>query len=154
MHAFLEGSDYVILRVANPFGPRQTFLKGHGLVPAIIDRWQKGLSIKVSGDGTSRRDYIYIGDVIEAIDAAICLEGEPRIVLNIGSGEARSVTGVIEAVEQTAGQTFSNEYVASRSTDVDVACPYISKAKSVLGWSPKTRFESGIRETLARHHFK
>jgi len=150
MHGHVDGLEYVILRVANPYGPGQTYRKGQGLVPAIVDRWQKGLPIKVFGDGAARRDYIYIDDVIQAVDAAIHLEGEPRLVLNIGSGDARSVTEVIEAIEQAAGQTFAKEYVAARSTDVDVACLDISRATSVLGWSPKTGFRAGIATTVAQ----
>lgn len=150
MHGHVDGLEYVILRVANPFGPGQTYRKGQGLVPAIVDRWQKGLPIRVFGDGAARRDYIYIDDVIEAVDAAIRLEGKPRLVLNIGSGDARSVTEVIEAIEQAAGQKFAKEFVSARSTDVDIACLDISKAKSVLGWSPKTGFSDGIAATVSQ----
>ena len=84
MHGHVDGLEYVILRVANPFGPGQTYRKGQGLVPAIVDRWQKGLPIRVFGDGAARRDYIYIDDVIEAVDAAIRLDGDTRLVLYIG----------------------------------------------------------------------
>jgi UDP-glucose 4-epimerase len=150
MHGHVDGLEYVILRVANPFGPGQIYRKGQGLVPAIIDRWQKGQPVKVFGDGAARRDYIYIDDLIEAIDAAIRLEGAPRQVLNIGSGQHRSVTEVIEAIEQAAGQTFAKEYVQARSTDVDIACLDISKARELLGWAPKTAFRDGIETTVAR----
>lgn len=150
MHGHVDGLEYVILRVANPFGPGQVYRKGQGLVPAIIDRWQKGQPIKVFGDGAARRDYIYIDDVIEAIDAAIRLEGEPRLVLNVGSGAARSVADVIETIEQAAGQKFAKEYVAARSTDVAVACLDISKAKQVLGWAPKTEFRAGIATVVTQ----
>lgn len=151
MHGHVDGLEYVILRVANPFGPGQIFRKGQGLVPAIIDRWQKGQPVKVFGDGAARRDYIYIDDLIEAIDAAIRLEGAPRMVLNVGSGAARSVAEVIETIEQAAGQTFAKEYVPARSTDVSVACLDISKAMHVLGWAPKTLFEDGIHATVRQH---
>lgn len=151
MHGHVDGLEYVILRVANPFGPGQVYRKGQGLVPAIIDRWQKGQPVKVFGDGAARRDYIYIDDVIEAVAAAVRLEGAPRKVLNIGSGEARSVAEVIEAVEQAAGQKFAKEYVAARSTDVAAACLDIAKAREVLGWSPTTPFEAGVEMTVA--HF-
>jgi UDP-glucose 4-epimerase len=148
MHGHVDGLEYVILRVANPFGPGQVYRKGQGLVPAIIDRWQKGLPVRVFGNGQARRDYIYIDDVINAIDAAIRLEGAPRLVLNVGSGQHRSVTEVIEAIEAAAGQRFAKEHVAARSTDVDVACLDITRAREVLGWSPTTTFETGIRATV------
>jgi UDP-glucose 4-epimerase len=151
MHGHVDGLEYIILRVANPFGPGQTFRKGQGLVPAIIERWQKGQPVRIFGDGAARRDYIFISDVIDAIEAAITVRGTPRHILNIGSGETRSVNEVVEAIESAGGITMAREYVAARSTDVDVACLDISQARAVLGWAPRTDFRQGMKQTV--EHF-
>ncbi|MCR5858809.1 NAD-dependent epimerase/dehydratase family protein [Mesorhizobium sp. J428] len=148
MHGHVDGLEYIILRVANPFGPGQTFRKGQGLVPAIIERWQKGQPVRIFGDGAARRDYIFISDVIDAIEAAIAVGGNPQHILNVGSGETRSINEVVEAIEAAAGFTLQREYVAARSTDVDVACLDISQARAVLGWTPKMEFRAGIATTV------
>jgi UDP-glucose 4-epimerase len=149
MHGHVDGLEYAILRVANPFGPGQTFRKGQGLIPAILDRWQKGLPIRIFGDGQAMRDYIYIDDVIDAVEAALFLPGSPRLVLNVGSGKAHSVIDVVEAIEAAACQRFQREYVDARKTDVDIAWLDISSAGRVLGWVPRTEFREGIAKTIS-----
>lgn len=148
MHAHVDDLDYAILRVANPFGPGQEFRKNQGLIPALIDRWRKNQSVTVLGAGQARRDYVYIDDVIEAIEAVLALPGRLRLTLNIGGGETRSVVEVIETIEEITGHHFEREYVAARDTDVDVSSLDISRAYEVLGWVPRTKFDEGIRKTL------
>jgi UDP-glucose 4-epimerase len=150
MHGHLGGLEYVILRVANPFGPGQIFRKGQGLVPAIIDRWQKKQPVRIFGDGTARRDYIFIDDVIDAIEAATTMPGRPQLILNVGSGETRSVNEVVEAIEKAAGFALKREYVAARSTDVDVAYLDITRAKEALNWTPRTEFGEAMVLTVAQ----
>jgi UDP-glucose 4-epimerase len=148
MHGHVSGLEYIILRVANPFGPGQMFRKGQGLIPAILDHWRKDLPIRIFGEGTALRDYIYIDDLIDAVQSAIFLPGNPRVVVNIGSGEVRSVMEVVEAIEDATGHRFEREYVDTRKTDVDVASLDISMAMKLLNWSPKTSFGDGIRRTV------
>lgn len=150
MHGHVDGLEYIILRVANPFGPGQTFRKGQGLVPAIIERWQKSQPVRIFGDGAARRDYIFISDVIDAIEAAIAVGGNPQHILNVGSGETHSVNEVVEAIESAGGIKMKREHVAARSTDVDVACLDISQARAVLGWAPKTPFGEAMALTVAQ----
>ncbi|MER9299900.1 NAD-dependent epimerase/dehydratase family protein [Mesorhizobium sp. M0621] len=148
MYGHVDGLDYVILRLANPFGPGQIFRKGQGLVPMLLDHWRKGLPIRIFGNGKAMRDYLYIDDVIDAIEAALSLPGTPRAVINIGSGETRSVLEVVEAIEGLTGHVFEREYVGTRSTDVDIASLDISLAKKMLGWRPATPFDVGIRNAV------
>lgn len=148
MHGHVDGLEYVILRVANPFGPGQIFRKGQGLIPAIVDRWQKGQPVRIFGTGEARRDYIYIDDVIDAIVAAAAVQGTPRWVLNIGSGETRSVNEVVGAIEKAAGAIFPKEYVPARLTDVDIAGLDITLARELMGWAPKTDFDAAMKTTV------
>jgi UDP-glucose 4-epimerase len=148
MHGYVDGIDYIILRVANPYGPGQEFRKGQGLIPAILDHWHKDLPVKIFGSGMALRDYLYIDDLIDAIQAAVTLAGKPRMVVNIGSGEVRSVIEVIEAIESATHHRFTREYIEARETDVDVASLDITLAKEILNWAPKTKFQDGIRMTV------
>lgn len=148
MHGHVDGLEYIILRVANPFGPGQEFRKGQGLIPAILDHWRKDLPVKIFGNGMALRDYLYIDDLIDAIEAAVMLSGQPRLIVNVGSGEVRSVIEVIEAIETATHHKFKREYIEARTTDVDVANLDIAFAKKILKWAPKTKFEDGVRMTV------
>lgn len=148
MHGHVDGLDYVILRLANPFGPGQEFRKGQGLIPAILDRCRKGLPVRIFGQGETRRDYLYIDDAIDAIVAALDSTTTSRQIINIGGGESRSVLEVVAAVEAFIGQPLQREYVAARGTDVDVSQLDITRAGAMLGWRPRTPFRLGLERTL------
>ena len=150
LNAQLHGLDFVILRVANPFGPGQVFRKGQGLIPALVSRYNAGLPVSIIGDGSAARDYVYIADVVDAIVASLDLPGTPKALLNIGTGIGRSVIEVVEAIEAVAGITFDIERLPARPTDVPTIALDISRAQEVLGWSPQTEFTSGLERTLSR----
>lgn len=154
MHGHVDGLDYVILRVANAFGPGQEFRKGQGLIPALIDRWRKDQKVTIFGDGRARRDYIFIGDLIEAIEAVLAFTEERRLILNIGCGETRSVVETIEAIEAVTGHHFERDHVAPRQTDVDVSFLDISRAREVLDWAPKTGFYEGVEKTVRQGNIR
>lgn len=151
MHGHVDLLNFVILRLANSFGPGQQFKKDQGLIPALLDRHARGLPIRIFGKGQSKRDYIFIDDVIDAIHASIEAEAACRTIINVGSGEGLSVLDVINKLEAVAGITFSREYVPARKTDVDTNILSISRARSVLGWVPKTTFRKGLKRTLDAH---
>ncbi|QND52684.1 NAD-dependent epimerase/dehydratase family protein [Phyllobacterium sp. 628] len=149
MHGYIDQLEYVILRVANPFGPGQEFRKGQGLIPAVLDHWRKDLPIKILGTGSALRDYIFIDDLVDAIQRSTTLPGKPQLIMNIGSGQVRSVLQVIETIEMATGYQFKREYSEARTTDVDVASLDIELAKKALNWAPITNFDDGIRKTIA-----
>ncbi len=148
MYGYVDGLEYVILRVANLFGPGQEFRKGQGILPMLIDSWKKKRKVTILGDGGARRDYVFIDDAVDAIGASLNLEGRPQTILNIGSGETQTVNEVVEAVEKAAGYRFEREYVASRNTDVEVSHLDISLAREILDWAPKTEFHVGVEAVV------
>lgn len=148
MHGHVDGLEYVILRLANPFGPGQQFRKGQGLIPAILDRHHKRQPVLIFGDGLARRDYIYIDDVIDAIQTAVALPEKLQSILNIGSGETRSAMEIIRAIEEMVGRKFELEHVKARKTDVNISSLDITAAGQILGWQPRSTFHDGIRRTV------
>jgi UDP-glucose 4-epimerase len=148
MYGYVDQLSYVILRVANPFGPGQAFRKGQGLIPALMARYAEHKPVRIIGDGSARRDYVFIDDLIDAIEAAIIHDDVNRAIINIGSGESRSVLDVVDTIEEITGIRFQREHVDQRNTDVDINVLDITRAKNTLGWAPKTDFRSGLEETL------
>lgn len=141
---------YTVLRVSNPFGPGQLSYKGQGLVATILKRYSDKEDVTIFGDGTAERDYIYIDDVIDAIELSVV--GEPtRDVFNIGSGQGKSVLEVLEAIEKELGSTLDRTFVEGRATDTPSNVLDISKAKSQLNWAPKTGFDEAIRRTVSAY---
>lgn len=148
MHGHVEGLEYIILRLSNPFGPGQRFRKGQGLIPALIGQYQKKQPVRIFGDGSAERDYIYVDDAVNAIEAAIKLEGSPREIINIGNGRTHSVLEILDAVESVTGYQFERVSAPARDSDVHRSCLDIRKARSMLNWEPSVRFREAIENTL------
>lgn len=137
-----------ILRIANPFGPGQRLRNGQGVVPAILEAYYEGSIFNKFNDGIARRDYIYIGDLIEAM--ASCLDntnihGE---IINVGSGVPVSLNELISTIEEILSDKLKIYNVKGRPTDVLDSFLNIEKARSLLKWYPKTDFKSGLEKTL------
>lgn len=148
MYGRIGGLGYTILRVANPFGPGQLFRKGQGLVPAILQRHEQGLPIRVIGQGLATRDFLYVEDLVDAITLGIDAPGAAGRILNVGSGTGRRIADVIDAVERVLGEPLRREHVPGRASDVDSNVLDISLSKAVLGWHPRTPFEDGLARTV------
>jgi len=148
MYGHVEGLDYVILRVANPFGPRQVFRKGQGLIPAALARYRAGQPIDIVGGGRAVRDYLYIDDLVDAIVAAIDRPAAAKKIINVGSGVGHSVIEVLDAIEAELGGGLLRRHAPDRSTDVDRNILDIARANDLLEWSPKVPFDTGIERTV------
>lgn len=148
MFGDVEGLDYTILRLSNPFGPGQSFKNGQGLIPAILQNYESNKPITILGDGSAQRDYIYIDDAISGLLASISSNQVSGQILNIGSGEGKSILDVVHALESAVGVEFRKEFLPQRSTDVKANILDISKAKAFLSWQPETDFQEGIRRTV------
>lgn len=146
LYHHLYGLEYRVLRVANPFGPYQTAIKNQGVIAAFMRHALRGESINVWGDGSIVRDYIFIDDVISAMLAAATHEGPSR-VFNVGRGEGRSLTEIVEAIEQVSGLTIPVQYGAARAIDVPRSILDITLARRELGWQPQHDFLSGMQLT-------
>lgn len=139
--------DYCVLRVANPFGPYQTNKKNQGAIAAFLQHAIHDEPIDVWGDGSVVRDYIFIDDVINAIDLAIVHSGEQK-TFNIGSGTGLSINQIISTLESSLEKSISVNYLPSRNMDVPISILDITRARTHLGWSPHTPFKEAIAQTL------
>jgi len=143
----LHGLDYVVLRPGNPFGPYQDPGRGQGVIPAFLAQAAAGQPLDVWGDGQVVRDYFYVGDLAEAAWLA-GRTAASRTVYNIGSGVGRSLADVIAALERLLDRPLPVQHHPARTVDVPVNVLDITKARTLLGWSPRTSFEEGLRRTL------
>ena len=142
----MYGVQYSILRVANPYGPGQDPLRGHGLISALLWRLAHNEPIEIWGDGQIVRDYVYVDDVAKAVIMA-AEDEQPAQLFNVGSGSGVSIRQLIERIFEVTGHETSVKYGESRAFDVPVSVLSIDKIEQAIGWQPTTSLEDGIRKT-------
>jgi UDP-glucose 4-epimerase len=140
----LYGMRGVVLRFANVFGPRQDPHGEAGVVAIFLGRLRDGEICHVFGDGKQERDYVYVGDVVQAALAAAEVEGG---VFNIGTGRATSVLELYELCRKVAASELAAEHQPARTGELQRSVLEIAKAERELGWRPETSFEDGLRRT-------
>jgi len=147
LYEHLHGLNYRVLRVTNPFGPFQIPRKNQGIIATLISRALKHESIEIWGDGSVVRDYIFVSDVIDALEAAAVDQSDTRI-FNIGSGHGRNLREIISVIETQLNNKIDIIWKEGRSIDVPISIVSIERARDILGWIPKTPFEIGVDHTV------
>jgi UDP-glucose 4-epimerase len=143
----LNGLDYRVLRVTNPYGPFQTANKGQGVIAALIKRALLDENIDIWGDGSIVRDFVYIDDLVNALLLAADDSSAHR-VYNIGSGQGRSLLDVVAIVERSLGNPLRIRWQPGRPSDIPASVVSISRANEALRWQPKVAFIDGIQRTV------
>lgn len=141
MFGSLYGLRSLVVRASNPYGPRQTHIGVQGVIPTFFRRIMDGEQIRIWGDGSAVRDYLYISDLVSFMASAI--REDLAGVFNVGSGRGRSVNEVLQVVSEVSGSSPRVEYVAERRFDVRNVVLDISKAKKALDWAPAVSLRSG-----------
>ena len=132
----------LVLRYFNVYGPRQPQTGAYALVLGIfLLRAAEGKVLEIHGDGSQRRDFVHVRDVVAANIAA--LESAARgMVINVGSGTSLSVKELADMISPDQIHT------EGRKGDSLATLADISKIKDALGWTPKTSFAEGLKELL------
>lgn len=142
----LAGLRGVTLRLANVYGPRQrTDLEG-GVIAIFLGAWRRGEPLTVYGDGTAERDYLYVGDVADAVLAA--LDAAVAGVYNIGTGAATSVNALIERMTVVLGPPAGIHHAAERAGEIQRSCVDPSKAARDGLWRARTALDEGLERTV------
>lgn len=146
MFKILHGMKVLILRVANPYGPRQRVETAQGAVAAFFHRSLQNQKIEIWGDGSITRDYIYIDDVAEAFLRAVEYSGDLS-VFNISSGIGTSLNELAELIGESIGRQLDCIYLEKRPFDVPTSILNNNLAATHLGWVPKTVLQYGLAKT-------
>lgn len=146
LYKHLYGIEYKVLRVANPFGPFQTALRNQGVIAAFLLRAIEKKPIEIWGDGSIIRDYVYIDDVVNALELAAIHKGKSH-VFNIGSGIGRSLSEIVNSLAGILGYPIDTRYFESRKADVPKSVLNIDLAQTELDWRPKVDFLDGLVRT-------
>lgn len=143
-----HGMSNISLRIANPFGPFQSGLKNQGIVSVFARQILTGDTIRVWGDGSVQRDYIYGRDVAEAMIGAAVYGGSAD-TLNVGSGIGRSITEVIASLEAALDRRAKVRFLEPRKIDVKASILDCALAERELGWKATTNWPDALSQTCA-----
>lgn len=146
----LYGVDTVSLRYFNVYGPHQNPESDYSaVIPIFIERLLQGKSAEIHGQGTQRRDFVYIADVVQAVLQAVAapkpLRGQ---ALNIGSGQHTSVANLYSMLAQIIGEKVPPTYGPRRAGDVNLTYADITAAQQVLGYRPTVSLADGLEQTV------
>ena len=147
MHARRFGIDYSIVRPSNVYGPGQRLHYGQGVIGIMASRALRGEVLEVWGEGTDKRDYLFVDDLVSAIVKLLAYRGSFR-VFNVSSGAGHSVLDVIAALRTHIKHFPEVRHLPARDFDVPVNILDSSRLKHETGWQPAIDFEEGMRRTV------
>jgi UDP-glucose 4-epimerase len=140
----LFGTTHVTLRFANVYGPRQEASLEGGVVAIFLERLAGGEDTTIFGDGGQTRDFIYVGDVVRGVLAAVGHEGG---IYNIGTGVETSVNELHAVCRRVTGIEREPAYAEARPGDIRRSVTDPALAARELDWRSEKSLEEGLRLT-------
>jgi UDP-glucose 4-epimerase len=145
LYSTLYELDYVILRYANVYGPRQNPFGEAGVVAIFATQMLTGKQPTIFGPGDKTRDYIHVSDVTEA--NILALDRGKNTIVNIGTEIETSDQEIFDTLADVLGYEAPPIYAPVRKGEVYRICLKCSKARQEIGWSPRLSFKEGIAGT-------
>jgi UDP-glucuronate 4-epimerase len=129
------------LRFFTVVGPRQ---RPDMAIPQFTRKIQQGEPIRVYGDGSSMRDYTYVSDIVDAVEAAVFVDHVGYTPINVGRGKPVALSTVISLIEENLGKTAIQHFEPVHPADPLLTFADIGKAKQLLGYEPRVTIEEAI----------
>src|SRR5690606_36493369 len=141
VYSHLYGIRFIALRFFTVYGPRQRpDLAIHKFARLML----AGQPIPFYGDGTTRRDYTYVDDVVEGVRAAMEYEATSYEVINLGNNRTVSLSELVKELEKALGVGAILERLPEQPGDVPQTWADVQKAQRLLNFRPNTAFSSGL----------
>lgn len=142
VYSHLYGIRFIALRFFTVFGPRQ---RPDLAINKFVRLIRDGSPITMFGDGSTKRDYTFVKDIVQGVIAAINYTDSMYEIINLGNGNAISLAEMIRTIESVVGKEAIIEQLPEQPGDVPITYSDISKASKLLGYNPGTSFEQGVR---------
>lgn len=146
------GINFVILRYANVYGPRQNPHGEAGVVAIFCDKMLKGEQPVINGDGKQTRDYTYVSDVVKANLIALNYEGSN--IYNIGTGIETDVNKLFIELRNHLNPTCPEKHALAKSGEQQRSVISYKKIESELGWKSTIPLEEGLKITAEYFRMK
>ena len=149
----VHGLEYAVLRYGNVYGPRQDPHGEAGVVAIFCGRILDGRAMTVFGDGLQTRDYVYVGDVVDATYRG-ATRALPKTELldtrafNVGTGIATDVLRLANTLTEAAGVSVAVEHAPERPGEQRTSYLDVSKAARQLDWRPAVSLEEGLAQSF------
>ncbi|MEW4461273.1 NAD-dependent epimerase/dehydratase family protein [Roseibium algicola] len=145
MEQQLHGLEFVALRPANIYGPRQAQVGLLGVIGTYLRKVAEDAPIEIWGDGSVVRDFVHVEDIADLCHRALTSGASGSF--NAGSGEGTSISQIVDIIGQTTGRTLEPVYKPGRNFDVPRVVLDIARAQATFGWQPAVPLRRGIGET-------
>jgi UDP-glucose 4-epimerase len=147
--ARVYGLRTVCLRYFNIYGPRQKYGPYSGVIPTFLNRVKNNEPPVIFGDGEQTRDFTYVEDAVSANLLSLERDVEPGDVFNVAAGGQVTLNRLAASIETLMGKSrLGTQRAPPRKGDVRGSYADISKAKAVLGYSPRFSLEEGLRKVV------
>jgi UDP-glucose 4-epimerase len=147
-YAAVHGVPVTSLRFFNVYGPRQDPSSPYsGVISIFTERARAGRTLTLFGDGGQTRDFVYVGDVVRAIVAALG-DRANRVVANVGTGGEITVLELARSVVQLCGGKSAIEHAPARPGEILKSRARVDRLRDALGVVAETSLLDGLRETL------
>jgi nucleoside-diphosphate-sugar epimerase len=142
------GLETVCLRYFNVFGPGQDPTSQYAaVVPRFITAVENGEPITIYGDGSQRRDFTYIDNVVQANLRAVIASDASGAILNVGTGRAVSINELAEIIGAVLERPVEREYLPQRLGEIRDSWANIDEGRRVIGYHPAVSLEDGLLRT-------
>jgi UDP-glucose 4-epimerase len=145
VYRHLRGLNYVALRLSNPYGERQSPLRALGALTVFLHKTLKRENVEVWGDGRVTRDFIYVGDVANAVYLATIKPVSG--IFNVGTGTGLSLRDILAHISNVVGREPSVTWLSSRSFDVPRIVLDAAKLKIATNWNCHIGLQDGMAIT-------
>jgi UDP-glucose 4-epimerase len=142
----LHGLSTISLRYGNVYGPRQDPLGEAGVIAIFCGKLLEGGRPTIFGDGSQTRDYVFVGDVVDANLRAAEIDATGSY--NVGRGVQTSVLDIVNALAAHSSNGFEADHAPARSGEVQHIALDPSRTREELGWEAKVNLEQGLAKTL------
>ncbi len=141
--------ESVALRIFNCYGPHQQLPPSHApVIPRFLKQALSGGSLVVFGNGKQSRDFVYIDDVVRALERAATTQNLDRAIINLGSGVDTTMTQLLDEIEALIGTRVHRLYNDEEASGVSRLVADISLAAKLLDWSPRVSLRDGLAQIL------
>ena len=140
-YSHLFGLKVVCLRFFTVYGPGQ---RPDLAIHKFTDAIHRGKPIPQYGDGSTRRDYTYVDDIVQGVMGALEYNGAPFDIFNLGENQTITLTDLILEIEKALGKKAVIERLPEQQGDMPLTSADITKARSLLGYDPQTKIAEGI----------
>jgi len=143
---FTAGLDYIVYRIANPYGPGQNIHGKQGVIPVFMNKFAQKEPLTIFGDGSMIRDYIYIDDLIEMMAGSYGKDNKFS-TYNLGSGIGTSVNQIVKSIEKCTNHVPEKTHLDTPTTFVHKSVLDNHRFIAEFNIRPITNLEEGVAKT-------